>query len=108
MDFGLLETLANIRGRKEGPHSKKSHSNQGQAVVKVGRWKGWVTGSLVWGVGLVLGCTHPSLYSPEGWWRWRKPDLSIDLCIVSLVQLWTTSRGGATLSGACRRVVASP
>lgn len=59
-------------------------------------------------VGLVLGCTLPSLCSAEGWWRRRKPDLPIDLSIVSLVLLWTTRRGGATLSGACRPVVATP
>lgn len=28
VDFGLLETLANRRGRKESPHSKNSHSNR--------------------------------------------------------------------------------
>lgn len=67
MDFGLLETLANRRGRKENPQSKNSHSNQGQAVVKVGRWKRWVTGSLVRGWGLSWGAqTHPCAARRDG------------------------------------------
>lgn len=67
MDFGLLETLANRRGRKESPHSKNSHSNQGQAAVKVGRWKGWVTGSWVWRWGLSWGAhSHPCAARRDG------------------------------------------
>lgn len=35
MDFGLLETLANRKGRKESPQAKTA--TQGQVEVKVGR-----------------------------------------------------------------------
>lgn len=45
------------------------------------------------GEGLVLGCTHPSLCSLEGQRLGRKPDLSIDLCIVGLGLLRTNRRG---------------
>ncbi|XP_039112678.1 serine/threonine-protein kinase WNK4 isoform X3 [Hyaena hyaena] len=44
------------------------------------------------GEGLFLGCTHPSLCSPEGQRLRRKPDLSIDLCI-GLGLLWTNRSG---------------
>ena len=52
-------------------------------------------GDLVLGLGegLALGCTHPSLCSLEGLRRWRKPDLSIDLCIVGLGPFRTIRRG---------------
>ena len=57
------------------------------------------------GEGLALWCTHPSLRSPEGLRLRRKPDLSTDLCIVG--HSGRLGGGGATLSGACRLMVAS-
>ena len=45
------------------------------------------------GEGLALGCTLPSLRSPEGLRLRRKPDLSTDLCIVGPRPFWTIRRG---------------
>lgn len=48
---------------------------------------------LGFGERLALGCTHPSLCSPEGLQLRRKPDLSTDLCIVGLGPLRAIRRG---------------
>lgn len=60
------------------------------------------------GGGACPGCGHPSLCSPEGQGLGRKPDLSTDLCFSAWGYSGQTGGGGATLSGACRRVVTFP
>lgn len=101
MDFGLLESLANRRGRKESPQSTNSHSSQGQAEV---------TGSLVWGRGLSWGAhTHPWAAQRGGGGGVRENQA---FSLTFVLSAWGYSGllggGGATLSGSCRRVVASP
>lgn len=64
VDFGLLETLANRRRRKESPQQKQPlwpGPGCGQGGVE------WMSDeALGLEEGLVLGCTHPSLCRPEG------------------------------------------
>lgn len=92
MDFGLLETGKQRRGRRRAHRAKTG--TLARARLRL-RWGMERMGDPVLGLGegRALGCTHPSLSSPEGLRLRRKPNLSIDLCIVGLRPFWTIRRG---------------